>query len=75
MDTIDAAIAMLSDRRATIGAAENSLTHAIAALQVQEINLAAAEGRIRDVDIPGEAARLAKLQAAVRQYQEQHDEL
>lgn len=64
VDTIDAAIAMLSDRRATIGAAENSLTHAIAALQVQEINLAAAEGRIRDVDIPGEAARLAKLQAA-----------
>lgn len=64
VDTIDAAIAMLSDRRASIGAAENSLTHAIAALQVQEINLAAAEGRIRDVDIPGEAARLAKLQAA-----------
>ncbi|MCA0438794.1 MAG: flagellin [Actinobacteria bacterium] len=64
VDTIDAAIAMLSDRRASIGAAENSLTHAIAALQVQEINLSAAEGRIRDVDVPGEVARLAKLQSA-----------
>lgn len=64
--TIDAAIKLVSDERATLGAVQNRLEHTIANLQVAAENLTAAESRIRDVDIAQETANFVKNQILVQ---------
>lgn len=64
LNRIDAAIALLQDRRTELGAVEVALTHAISAMGSQELNMAATEGRIRDVDAASEVSRLLKMQTA-----------
>ncbi|MCG7313491.1 flagellin [Priestia flexa] len=50
IDTIDAAIKLVSDERAQLGAKQNRLEHTISNLDTSSENLTAAESRIRDVD-------------------------
>jgi flagellin len=59
---IDTAIATISTRRSTIGSLQNRLTSTIDSLAVKKENLAAADSRIRDVDVAKEAANLTKNQ-------------
>lgn len=47
---IDAAIKLVSDERAQLGAKQNRLEHTISNLDTSSENLTAAESRIRDVD-------------------------
>lgn len=60
---IDAAMALLTERRTGVGVAENALLRQMEALDISQLNLAAAQGQIRDVDVAGEASRLMRLQA------------
>jgi len=62
MDAIDAAIDSVSRTRGRFGAMQNRLQFTIDNLAVQKENLAAAESRIRDVDIARETADLARNQ-------------
>ncbi|MBD7963137.1 flagellin [Fictibacillus norfolkensis] len=50
IDTIDAAIKLVSDERSQLGAKQNRLEHTINNLSTSSENLTAAESRIRDVD-------------------------
>jgi len=65
----DAAITELNNKRAELGAVQNRLDHTIAVQQVASDNLAAANSRIRDVDVAKESAEMTKnnilMQAAV----------
>ena len=54
LDTIDAAIATVSDFRGKLGAAQNRLEHTISNLAVTAENLTASESRIRDADMASE---------------------
>ncbi|MGD7050720.1 flagellin [Rossellomorea marisflavi] len=54
VDTIDKAIAKVSDERAQLGAKQNRLEHTINNLNTSSENLTAAESRIRDVDMAKE---------------------
>jgi flagellin len=58
--TIDAAIKLVSDERATMGANQNRLEHTIANLNTSSENLSAAESRIRDVDMAKEMMNFSK---------------
>lgn len=58
--TIDAAIKLVSDERATQGANQNRLEHTINNLGTASENLTAAESRIRDVDMAKEMATFSK---------------
>lgn len=60
--TIDAAIDTVSTQRATLGAYQNRLEHTINNLNTAAENLAAAESRIRDVDMALEMATFTKHQ-------------
>jgi len=60
MDAIDSAINSVSRSRGRFGAMQNRLQYTINNLQVQAENLAAADSRIRDVDIAYETAQLAR---------------
>ena len=62
IDAINTAISSIADIRATFGAAQNRLEHTIANLGTYQENLAAAESRIRDVDVASEMVKLTKLQ-------------
>jgi len=62
IDTIDSAIANISERRSTIGSYQNRLETAIQSLSIKYQNISAAESRIRDVDVAKEAASLTKNQ-------------
>ncbi|WLR50445.1 flagellin [Bacillus tianshenii] len=51
LKVIDGAIAQISDSRSTIGAKNNRLDHAINVSTNKQVNMQAAESRIRDADI------------------------
>ncbi|WP_406615530.1 flagellin [Candidatus Caldatribacterium sp.] len=59
---LDRAIAQVSDQRAVLGALQNRLEHTIANLGVAKENLAAAESRIRDVDMAEEMMAFTRAQ-------------
>lgn len=61
LDAINAAITSLASTRGTLGATESRLQVAINSLTVARENFAAAESRIRDVDVASEAAELTRL--------------
>ncbi len=60
LDTIDKAIAKVSDSRSTMGAVQNRLEHTIANADNTAENLQAAESRIRDVDMADEMVKYSK---------------
>ena len=62
LDSIDQAIDDVSRLRGRFGSMQNRLESTIRYLGVQTENLAAAESRIRDVDIARETAELARNQ-------------
>lgn len=59
---IDKAINAVSSERSTMGALQNRLEHTINNLSVAAENLAAAESRIRDVDMAEEISNMTKYQ-------------
>jgi flagellin len=59
---IDTAITKVSAARATFGAVQNRLEHALGATSAYQENLVAAESRIRDVDMAEEMVTLTKNQ-------------
>jgi len=59
---LDQAIAKVSDQRAVLGALQNRLEHTIANLGVARENIAAAESRIRDVDMAEEMMAFTRAQ-------------
>jgi flagellin len=61
LDAISGAISSLAAQRGTLGATEARLLVSINNLSVARENFAAAESRIRDVDVAGEAAELTRL--------------
>ncbi len=61
LDAINSAITSLASTRGTLGATESRLQVAINSLTVARENFAAAESRIRDVDVASEAAELTRL--------------
>jgi flagellin len=61
LDAINAAILSVNRNRGSLGAAESRLAVTISNLQVARENFKAAESRIRDVDVAGEAAELTRL--------------
>jgi flagellin len=58
--SIDSAIDAVTSMRGNLGAVQNRLETTISSLQVRSENLAAANSRIRDVDIAAETAMLTK---------------
>ena len=58
---INNAISSVADVRATFGAAQNRLEHTVSNLAVYQENLAAAESRIRDVDMAQEMVKFTKM--------------
>jgi len=61
LDAVNNAIASLASTRGVLGAVESRLGVAINNLTVARENFAAAESRIRDVDVATEAAELTRL--------------
>jgi flagellin len=61
LDGVRAAIASLTTNRGLLGASESRLNITLANLQISRENFAAAESRIRDVDVAEEAAQLTRL--------------
>jgi flagellin len=61
LDAIKGAIGSLASQRGGLGSAESRLNVAINNLSVARENYAAAESRIRDVDVASEAAELTRL--------------
>lgn len=61
LDAVNAAIASLASTRGVLGSVESRLNVAIQNLTVSRENFAAAESRIRDVDVAAEAAELTRL--------------
>ena len=61
LDAVNQAISSLASTRGVLGAAESRLRVAINNLSVARENFAAAESRIRDVDVASEAAELTRL--------------
>ena len=59
---LDTAIDTVSSNRATLGSVANRLTSTINNLGVSVENMAAANSRIRDVDVASESARMTKAQ-------------
>lgn len=61
LDAVNAAIGSLASTRGVLGSVESRLNVAIQNLTVSRENFAAAESRIRDVDVAAEAAELTRL--------------
>lgn len=61
LDAVNTTISSLAATRGVLGAVESRLNVAIANLTVARENFAAAESRIRDVDVASEAAELTRL--------------
>jgi flagellin len=65
----DAALALVNNKRADLGATQNRLEHDIAVQSVEAQQHAASESRVRDVDVASETARLTRaniiMQASV----------
>jgi flagellin len=62
LQTIDDAINLVSSFRGILGARQNMLEHVVASLNVASENQAAAESRIRDLDVANETVNFTKLQ-------------
>ena len=60
ISSMEAAIEAIDAQRATLGAAQNKLESTIRNISVTEVNVAAAESQIRDVDFAAESANFAK---------------
>ena len=60
LETLDKALAATSSSRATLGATQNRLTVTVSNLQSANVNLAAANSRIRDVDVAEESASMTR---------------
>ena len=58
--TMDTAIDALDGKRAVLGAAQNKLESTVRNISVTQVNIAAAESQIRDVDFAAESANFAK---------------
>jgi len=58
--TMDTAIKAVDGKRATLGAAQNKLESTVRNISVTQVNVAAAESQIRDVDFAAESANFAK---------------
>ena len=56
----DLEIGRINDKRATLGAAQNKLESNVRNISVTQVNIAAAESNIRDVDFAAESANFAK---------------
>ena len=57
---MDTAIKAIDGQRATIGAGQNKLESTVRNISVTQVNIAAAESNIRDVDFAAESANFAK---------------
>ncbi len=62
LTTIDAALAKVSDNRATLGANGNRLQSSINNIQAFSESLSAANSRIKDVDVAQETSNMSRLQ-------------
>ncbi len=62
LSVLDGAIEKISSMRATLGAVENRLDHAVSNLMNISENTEAARSRIQDADFAAESAKLAKAQ-------------
>ncbi len=62
IDSLDAAIATVSSRRASFGASMNRLGTTVSNLQSIKTNMSAANSRIADVDVAEETASMARNQ-------------
>jgi flagellin len=60
--SFDKAITQLSSARAKIGAVQNRMSVTVSNLATSVENLTAANGRIRDVDVAEESAKMTKSQ-------------
>ena len=58
--SMDTAIKNIDGKRATLGAAQNKLESTVRNISVTQVNVAAAESNIRDVDFAAESANFAK---------------
>ena len=58
--SMDAGITAVDGLRATLGAAQNKLESTVRNISVTQVNVAAAESQIRDVDFAAESATFAK---------------
>ncbi len=62
LDTLDTALATVSQARARFGAAINRLEITTSNIQTARLNISAANSRIRDVDVADETASLSRSQ-------------
>jgi flagellin len=62
LSSIDIALQMVSQARASLGATGNRLTSVISQIQTASENLSAGNSRIRDVDVAEESSRLSRAQ-------------
>ena len=62
IDTIEAATGLVSQNRASFGAAQNRLETSIRSISMTAENLAAANSRIRDVDVASETSNMTSYQ-------------
>jgi flagellin len=60
IDSIEGAIAHVSEQRSSLGAVQNRLEHTVANLDTVSENLTSAESRIRDVDMAKEMMTFTK---------------
>lgn len=60
LETLDKAIAATSSSRASLGAVQNRLSVTVSNLQSANVNLSAANSRIRDVDVAEESASMTR---------------
>jgi len=63
---MDAVIKGIDGKRATLGAAQNKLESTVRNISVTQINIAAAESKIMDVDFAAESANFAKLNILIQ---------
>jgi flagellin len=63
---VDSSLDLINTQRATIGASQNRLEYAISNVNITAENLAAANSRIRDVDVAHESASLSRATVLVQ---------
>ena len=66
LTSIDSAINQMTTNRASLGASQNRLDHALTNMQNQSTALSAANSRIKDVDVAAESASLTRAQILVQ---------
>ena len=62
LETVDAALANISDQRAKLGAVQNRFESTVTNLQTSSENLSASRSRIQDADFAAETANLSRSQ-------------